>query len=285
MMKKALPAFVALFLVSCGGGGGGAKPAEDPNKQAAVSPSDVHKCGNADNVHKYDLHDEDGDEALVPCAGEGKHDYSGIVHIETLPEGVKITIRATDDDVNEGVLGSDVKQRDAVIVYPKGPGSKAIEVPLKKNEKGYIGEKVVPWEELDKISDEGTKIDIAIFDHDDGQKQAEEMHVAVAVSVGKSCEKVRDENVETIDMGKKGQADLTKEQLGAPMKSSAFFSQCGLADSQNAEICVAVKNGKPLGVSVKVSPTSNKTAACIDKATRRLTFPQSPKLDIVTQKF
>jgi hypothetical protein len=46
-----------------------------------------------------------------------------------------------------------------------------------------------------------------------------------------------------------------------------------------------VKEGKPLGVSVKVAPASNKTAACIDKATRRLKFPSSPKLDIVTQKF
>ena len=86
-------------------------------------------------------------------------------------------------------------------------------------------------------------------------------------------------------MGKKGAADLTKDQLGAPMKSSSFFSQCGLRDDQNAEICVAVKNGKPLGVSVKVLPASNKTAACIDKAARHLSFPQSAKLDIVTQKF
>lgn len=284
MMKKAVTALAAMLLVSCGGGG---KPANDAKGEVGKPTAEAaqHKCSPADHVHKYDLHDEDGDESLVPCAGEGKHDYSGIVHIETRPEGVHIVIKATDDDVNDGVLGSDVKTRDAVIVYPKGPGSKAIEVPLKKAPGGYIGEKTIAWEDLDKISDEGTKIDIAIFDHDDGQKQSEEMHVAVAVSVGKSCEKVRDENVETIDMGKKSGADLTKEQLGAPMKSSAFFSSCGLADSANAEICVAVKNGKPLGVSVKVAPNNNKVAACIDKATRKLTFPSSPKLDIVTQKF
>jgi hypothetical protein len=286
MMKKEITAFLALALIACSGCGGGAKPANDASKQGgAIKPSEVHTCSAADHTHKYDLHDEDGDESLVPCAGAGKHDYSGIVHIETRPEGVHITIKATDDDVNEGVLGSDVKSRDAVIVYPKGPGSKAVEVPLKKSPTGYIGEKTILWEELDKIHDEGTKIDIAIFDHDDGQHHAEEMHVSVAVSVGKSCEKVRDENVETIDMGKKGSADLNKDQLGAPMKSSAFFSQCGLRDDQNAEICVAVKNGKPLGVSVKVNPGNNKVAACIDKATRKLNFPASPKLDIVTQKF
>jgi hypothetical protein len=69
------------------------------------------------------------------------------------------------------------------------------------------------------------------------------------------------------------------------MKSSSFFQHCGLADSANAEICVAVKKGKPLGVSVKVSPTNNKVAACIDKATRKLSFPSSEKLDVVKQKF
>ena len=282
-MYKLAFATLALALVSCGGG---QKPPEN-GAGGAPKASDVHACGDADKVKKYDLHDEDGDEALVPCSKSGSHDYSGLVHIDTTPDGVMITISATDDDVDNGVLGSDVKQRDAVIVYPKGPGSKAIEVPLKKNDKGYIGQKLVKWEELDKISDEGTKIDIAIFDHDkgSGQKEAEEMHVSVAVSVGKSCEKVRDENNEQLDMGKKGQADLTKEQLGAPMQSSTFFQSCGLRDDQNAEICVAVKNGAPMGVSVKVAPASNKTAACIDKATRRLTFPKSPKLDIVTQKF
>jgi len=38
-------------------------------------------------------------------------------------------------------------------------------------------------------------------------------------------------------------------------------------------------------VSVKVAPNNNKVAACIDKAARKLSFPASPKLDIVTQKF
>jgi hypothetical protein len=60
---------------------------------------------------------------------------------------------------------------------------------------------------------------------------------------------------------------------------------CGLPSSANADICVAVKQGKPLGVSVKVSPRNNRVAACIDRATRRVRFPASDKLDVVHEKF
>lgn len=276
--------FVATSLFGSLGCGGGKPPATT----ASDTTRATHPCGEADKVHKYDLHDEDGDQALVPCSGQGKGDYSGLVHIETTTDGVKISIHASDDDVNMGALGSDVKQRDAVLVYPKGKGEKAVEVPLKHSKDGYTGELFVPFADLGKLTDEGTKIDVAIFDHDDNHTNgAEEMHMSVAISAGKSCEKAIDENPQTMDMGAKGgsKPDLTDAQLGAPMKDSGFFGNCGLANSANADICVAVKEGKPLGVSVAVTPANNKVAACIDKATRKLRFPSSEKLDVVKQHF
>ena len=281
----AFTAAIAFALVSCGGSTPPPTTADGSNKR--VTAAQVHTCGEADKVQAYDLHDEDGQDAFVPCSHSGAHDYSGLVHIETTPDGVRISIKATDDEVNAGVLGSDVKSRDAVIVFPKGPGSKAVEVPLTKTASGYAGEKMVGWDDLGKITDEGTKIDVAVFDHDSTNgAPAEEMHVSVAVSAGKSCEKAVDENPQTLDMsGAKGGRDLTDAELGGPMKSSAFFSSCGLANSANAKICVAVKQGRPLGVSVEVSPQNRKMAACIDKATRKLGFPKSDKLDVVHQSF
>ena len=114
------------------------------------------------------------------------------------------------------------------------------------------------------------------------------MHVQVAVSTGKSCEKAQDENPQVINMGgaKGGRPDLTNAQLGAPMASSGFFSGCGLSNSANADISRGcAKQGRPLGVSVKVSPSNNKVAACIDRATRKLRFPSSDNLDVVHQHF
>lgn len=268
-----------------GTAGASETPATKEELAAAVKP-----CGEKDKVHTYDLHDPDGHEILAPCAGSsGGHDYSGLIKLETVEGGVHILIDAKDDEVT--LLGPDAKTRDAVIVYPKGKDNtqKAVEIPLIKTKTGYHGDKIIFWEDLgDKITDEGTNLHVAIFDHDKDTGSHEALHVSVNISAGKSCERAIDENPQTIDMGggkKGGKADLTNDQLGAPMKTSAFISGCNLADSADADICVAVKQGKPLGVTVKVSPQNNKVAACIDRATRRLAFPSSEKLDVVHQKF
>jgi hypothetical protein len=173
-------------------------------------------------------------------------------------------------------------------VYPKGKGTKeAIEVPLIRTKDGYVGDKIVLFDQLDNLTDDGTKIDVAIFDHDKGQGDSEEMHVSVAVSTGKSCEKARDENPDTLDMGAKGGggADLTPAQLGAPINGGQFMAGCGLPQSASADICVTVKKGAPLGVSVRVSPKNNRVAACIDRAARRIHFPVSNKVDVIKTHF
>jgi hypothetical protein len=263
-------------------GAGGEKPTAE--EVAATA----HPCGGSDAVHTHDLGSDQATEAFSPCAKGGASDYSGLVRIETIPEGIHILINATDDDVDNGVLGSDVKKRDAVIVYPKGKGSKeSIEVPLVKTQTGYTGDKIVLYDQLDKLNDEGTKIDVAIFDHDKNNEggNSEEMHVSVSVSTGKSCEKAMDDNPQTVDMTKKSGSDLTDAELGAPLSSGQFMAGCGLAGSANADLCVAVKQGRPLGISVKVTPKNNQIAACIDRAARRVKFPASEKLDVVHEHF
>jgi hypothetical protein len=277
-------AVVATSMLLACGGGGEAKTANDAKDEGLPAN---HKCGEHDKVQQYDLHDDDGQDHFAPCAQTGKEDFSGNVHLDTTPEGIKITIRATDDDVNEGKLGSDLKGRDAMIVFPKGRDKKGVEIPLVRTKNGYKGEKVIPYADLDKLTDEGTKLEVSIYDNDDNHKNGghEELKVSIAISAGKSCEKAMDENPQEIMMGKKSGPDLTNEQLGRPMQNSAFIQHCGLPDSSNADICVAVKKGKPLGVSVSTAPMNNKVAACIDKATRKLAFPPSEKLDVVKQHF
>src|SRR5476649_1200354 len=120
-MRTALSVSVAVFLVAACGGS--SPPPKTTSSNASTSGGGTYdssslKCAPADHVHHYDLHDEDGDDAMVPCSKSGKNDYAGLIHIETMADGVHITIHATDDQVNLGELGKDVKQRDAVIVYP-----------------------------------------------------------------------------------------------------------------------------------------------------------------------
>ncbi|HVW30561.1 MAG TPA: hypothetical protein VHC69_34625 [Polyangiaceae bacterium] len=277
----------ALGAAACGGAGSGASSGAASPK--AVSASMVHACGDRDKVNRHELDPNEPGEtvALVPCAKGGADDYSGVVHIESEADGLRITIEATDDDFNEGVFGSDLKGRDAVLVYPKGRSEKAVEVPLTRTKDGYRGEKLISYDELDNLNDEGAKVEVGVFDHDDGAAEHEELHVKVAVSAGESCEKAIDENPQVIDGNDHGPSvpDLTDDQLAGPVQSSTFFSNCPLADSAHANICVAIKEGTPLGVSVKVSPSNKGVAACIDRATRKLHWPKSAKLDVVHQTF
>ncbi len=218
--------------------------------------------------------------------------------LETLDEGVHIIIDATDDDVT--MLGPDVKSRDAVLVYPKGKTSVAIEVPLMRTKTGYHGDKIVLWDDLGKLNDDGTKIDVAIYDHDKKSGDTEELHVAVGVSTGKSCTKAQDENPQTVSFNDGTSAaspqrgphlsgdsrpDLKKEDLGRPISSSNAAVACGLTDQSHADICVLVRRGKPLGVTVNVTPMNNRVATCMDRRMRGLAFPVSDKPDTVTYKY
>jgi hypothetical protein len=284
-MLRRYATLLALGAAACGGNGTNTG-AQAPS---AVSASSVHACGDADKVHRHELDPNEPGEtvAMVPCAKSGADDYSGVVHIESEGDGLHVSIDATDDDFNEGVFGSDLKGRDAVLVYPKGRGAKAVEVLLKRTHDGYHGEKVISYDELDNLNDDGAKVEVGVFDHDDGATQHEELHVQVAVSAGESCEKAIDENPQVIDGNAQGPAapDLSDDQLAGPVQSSSFFSNCPLSASAHANICVAIKQGRPLGVSVKVSPSNKGVAACIDRATRKLHWPENAKLDVVHQTF
>jgi hypothetical protein len=243
----------------------------------------VKPCGDADKVQSADLSAGKSTDVFTPCAKAGARDYSALVKIEPVDDGVHIIIDATDDDVT--LLGPDVKTRDAVLVYPKGKGQVAIEVPLMKTKTGYHGDKVVFWEDLGKLSDDGTKIDVAIYDHDKKTGDTEELHVAVGVSTGKSCERAQDENPQQITMGKAGAKDLSRDELGRPISNSNAAAACGLGQSSHAKICVLVKRGHPLGVTVNVDPSNNRVAACIDRRMRGLAFPASENPDTVTYAY
>jgi hypothetical protein len=277
---------LALQAAGCGGSGAPAPQAQAPGStptEAEISQAQK-PCGEADKVRTHDLNSETATEAFAPCAAAGPRDYSALVKIQTIDDGVHILIDATDDEVT--LLGPDVKERDAVIVYPKGKGSAAVEVPLMKTRTGYHGDKIVLWNDLGKLTDEGARIDVAIYDHDKSSHSTEQLHMSLAVSTGPSCEKAKAENMERAGAGaRRGGKDLTDDQLGAPMRDAEFFARCGLADGSKADICVAIRTGKPVGVTVEVNPSNRRVAACIDRATRRLHFPSSDRLDVVHQTF
>jgi hypothetical protein len=286
MSRSVLAALFVLGGAACGGGG--APPAQAPSgegpppSEAEIAQA-VKPCGAADKVANADLSTGTSTDVFTPCAKQGARDYSALVKIEPVDDGVHIIIDATDDDVT--LLGPDVKSRDAVVVYPRGKDQIAVEVPLMRTRTGYHGDKIVFWNDLPKLSDDGAKIDVAIYDHDKKSGETEELHVSVGVSSGKSCERAQDENPQQMVMGRAGAKDLSRDELGKPISNSNAAVSCGLADASHAKICVLVKHGKPLGVTVHVDPTNNRVAACIDRRMRGLAFPMSDNPDTVTYSY
>jgi hypothetical protein len=93
-------------------------------------------------------------------------------------------------------------------------------------------------------------------------------------------------NPQEVHAGEKSGPDLTDEQLSAPMKAvGQFLVNCGAPDDMKLVIKVAVKLGKPVGVTVETDPPNSGIASCLDRAVRGLRWPSNPKLDSFTSRY
>jgi hypothetical protein len=101
---------------------------------------------------------------------------------------------------------------------------------------------------------------------------------------GMSCEGAQSAYVEEMKMGGGGQADISRGQYSSIMNSGAYFSHCGVPNNVAVSICVAVQNGRAVGVTVSTTPNHG-SRACITSAVRNLKFPSHPKLDVVRASF
>lgn len=102
---------------------------------------------------------------------------------------------------------------------------------------------------------------------------------------GMSCEAAQAAYVEEIKMGGSGQADITGAQYGAVLNSGSYLNGCGLASNAGVDVCVAVQNGRAVGVTVRVSPSNPGVSSCIAGHIRGMSFPSHPKLDVTRTHF
>jgi hypothetical protein len=86
-------------------------------------------------------------------------------------------------------------------------------------------------------------------------------------------------NTQEITIGKQGAPDLTDAQLEGPMRNGAFVGECGAPDRMKVTVQVAIKMGRPAGVSVSTSPPDPDVAGCIDRYVRTFSWPSSAKMD------
>lgn len=89
-------------------------------------------------------------------------------------------------------------------------------------------------------------------------------------------------NKQEINMGGRAEPDLTDAQISGPMRNGSFVGECGAPDAMKVTVKVAIKSGKPAGVSVSTSPNDPDIAGCIDRYVRTFSWPSSSKMDSFT---
>jgi hypothetical protein len=116
---------------------------------------------------------------------------------------------------------------------------------------------------------------------------AEVLDESPSVSVdGPSYESVLNSSVETVTIGAPaGSRDLTEAELAAPLARAPFLTRCGASDDTKVTVRVAVRAGRPIGVTVTTEPRSRAVASCIDHAVRGLRWVPNPKTDFVTTSY
>lgn len=103
---------------------------------------------------------------------------------------------------------------------------------------------------------------------------------------GGSCEGAAAKYSEEYKIGgNNGPPDLTAGAYGAVLNKGTYLNSCGVPPSTSVNVCVAVQNGRAVGVTVSTDPPSPGLNSCIAGAVRSLGFPSHPRLDITRTSF
>jgi eukaryotic-like serine/threonine-protein kinase len=104
-------------------------------------------------------------------------------------------------------------------------------------------------------------------------------------SDGTTCEQARESYVEEINVGTRGQSDLSADDFAAVLNRGTYLEPCALPSSSKLRICAAVQNGQAVGVTVAAEPSAADVEICIAKEVRKLAFPSHAKMDVVNVQF
>ncbi len=106
------------------------------------------------------------------------------------------------------------------------------------------------------------------------------------LSGGGSCEAAAAKYSEEYKIGgNSGPPDLTAGAYGAVLNKGTYLNSCGVPPSTSVNVCVAVQNGRAVGVTVSTDPQSPGLNSCIAGQVRGLGFPSHPRLDITRTSF
>jgi len=72
---------------------------------------------------------------------------------------------------------------------------------------------------------------------------------------------------------------------GTVLNGGTYVTACGTPETIAVSLCVAIRNGRAVGVTVKTTPGDERIASCIGRAVQGMSFPPSPRLDVASTVF
>ncbi len=101
-----------------------------------------------------------------------------------------------------------------------------------------------------------------------------------------SCEEAARAYTEEINLGgDRSPPDITQAAYAAILEHGRWFAHYGLPAACRLEVCVAVRQGRAVGVTVHTTPRRADIDRCVAAAARGLTFPSHPRLDVTRTTF
>jgi hypothetical protein len=100
------------------------------------------------------------------------------------------------------------------------------------------------------------------------------------------CEAAARAYTEELDLrGGRPPPDITQPQYAAILEQGRWFAHCRVPATCQLEVCVAVREGRAVGVTVHATPWRADIERCVAAAARGLTFPNHPRLDVTRTTF
>ena len=101
-----------------------------------------------------------------------------------------------------------------------------------------------------------------------------------------SCEAALNSSNQDVDFSRgNGTADLPSAAIAAVLENGAWFSSCNAPASTSLDVCVAIRGGSVVGVSITSRPSDSALDSCLKRRAAALQFPYSSHLDIARTRF
>ena len=101
-----------------------------------------------------------------------------------------------------------------------------------------------------------------------------------------SCEAAAAAAKQDIDFAHRDSTpDLSREAIARVLDNGVWIGHCDIPMTTSIELCVAIQNGKVIGVSVGSHPASAAINRCVRRRALGLRFPYSPRVDVAKTHF